>query len=136
MGLLTRAIVPRSVRRATHPVRTAKSAVTPRVVKQARNVLNPVDSAVYYGVERPLNTKRKRKGRTAQAQQVEYEYVEQVEANTPEKDRLISKIVAAVAIVVIAGYVVLSLVFGWVPVLLGTIAFGWVAIKIAGDWQR
>jgi uncharacterized protein YqhQ len=131
MGLLTRALVPRSVRRATHPVRTAKSAVTPRVVKQARNVMNPVDSAVYYGIERPLNTKpRKSRKGTTQAQQVEYEYVEQVEANTPEKDRAISRIVLAVAAVVIVAYVVLSLIFGWVPVLLSTIAFAYVAYKI------
>ena len=56
MGFLTRAFVPRGVRRAAHPVRTAKSAATPRVVKQARSALNPVDSAVY-NAERALNTK-------------------------------------------------------------------------------
>jgi hypothetical protein len=69
MGMLSRALVPRGVRRAAHPVRTAKSAVTPRVVKQARNVLNPIDSARYYGVERPLNTKprKRRKGSHAAA---------------------------------------------------------------------
>jgi len=67
MGLLTRTFVPRSVRRATHPVRTVKRAATPRVVKQARRSLHPVSNAVY-SVERSLNTKpRKRKGQPPRA---------------------------------------------------------------------
>jgi hypothetical protein len=61
MGFLPRAFVPRSVRRATHPVRTVKRAATPRVVKQAQRSLHPASNAVY-SVERSLNTKpRKRK---------------------------------------------------------------------------
>ncbi len=61
MGFLTRALVPRSVRRATHPVRTVRRAATPRSVKQAGRVLHPVSNAAY-SVERSLNTKpRKRK---------------------------------------------------------------------------
>jgi Flp pilus assembly protein TadB len=56
MGFLSRALVPRGVRRAAHPVRTVKSAATPRVVKQARSALNPIDTAAY-SVERALNTK-------------------------------------------------------------------------------
>jgi hypothetical protein len=65
MGFLSRALIPRGVRRAAHPVRTAKSAVTPRTVKQARRVLNPIDSAVY-SAERALNTKpRKRRSNPA-----------------------------------------------------------------------
>jgi hypothetical protein len=47
MGFFSRMLVPRSVRRAMHPVRTAKSAATPRVVKRARRAMNPVDSILY-----------------------------------------------------------------------------------------
>lgn len=64
MGFLTRAFVPRSVRRAAHPVRTAKRAATPRVVKQAQRSLHPVSNAIY-SAQRSLNTKpRKRKSLT------------------------------------------------------------------------
>jgi hypothetical protein len=34
MGFLSRLLVPRGVRRATHPVRTVKRAATPKVVKR------------------------------------------------------------------------------------------------------
>jgi hypothetical protein len=47
MGFITRAVVPRSVRRAAHPVRTARRAATPRSVKSARRALHPVDNALY-----------------------------------------------------------------------------------------
>jgi hypothetical protein len=56
MGFLSRMFVPRGVRRAMHPVRTVKRAVTPKPVKQVRRALHPIDNAVY-GVERSLNTK-------------------------------------------------------------------------------
>lgn len=57
MGFLSRALVPRGVRRATHPVRTVKRAATPKTVKQIQHAAHPIDNAIY-GVERSLNTKR------------------------------------------------------------------------------
>lgn len=60
MGMLSRMLVPRSVRRAMHPVRTAKRAVTPRSIKRAQRALHPIDNAVY-SFERSLNTKRRRR---------------------------------------------------------------------------
>ena len=64
MGFLSRLLVPRSVRRAAHPVRTVKRAATPEVVKKATRVMHPIDNAVY-GVERSVATSlrsgRKRK---------------------------------------------------------------------------
>jgi DNA-directed RNA polymerase subunit K/omega len=60
MGFFSRLLVPRSVRRAVHPVRTLKSAATPRVVKRARRVANPVDTALYE-FERGLNTNPRRR---------------------------------------------------------------------------
>jgi hypothetical protein len=57
MGLLTRTLVPRSARRADHPARTVRRAVTPRPVKQAQRALHPIDNAAY-SLERSLNTKR------------------------------------------------------------------------------
>jgi hypothetical protein len=68
VGFLSRLLVPRSVRRAAHPVRAVKRAATPKVVKQARRALHPVDNIVY-GAEREVITslrsgrKRRRKGR-------------------------------------------------------------------------
>jgi hypothetical protein len=38
-----------------HPVRTVKRAATPKVVKQARRAMHPVDNAVY-GAERAVAT--------------------------------------------------------------------------------
>jgi hypothetical protein len=124
MGLLTRALVPRSVRRAAHPVRTAKSAATPRVIKQARNVMNPVDSAVYHGIERPLNTKPRKRTttRTTQAK------AEVATANT--QDRVFGWIVFAIIAFLVAGYVTLSLIFGWLTVLATTLAAGFVIFKL------
>lgn len=58
MGFLTRALVPRGVRHAAHPVRTVKRAATPKAVKQIQHAAHPVSNAIY-GVERSLNTKRK-----------------------------------------------------------------------------
>ena len=68
MGFLSRLLVPRSVRRALHPVRTVKRSATPKVVKNARRALHPVDNFVY-GAERDVITslrsgrKRQRNGR-------------------------------------------------------------------------
>ena len=45
-----------------HPVRTAKSAVTPKSVKRVRRTMHPIDNAVY-GIERSLNTKRRQTSR-------------------------------------------------------------------------
>jgi len=58
MGLLSRVLIPRGVRRAIHPVRTAKRAATRKSVKKLRHSLHPVDNAVY-GFERSLNTKKR-----------------------------------------------------------------------------
>jgi Flp pilus assembly protein TadB len=59
MSLLTRTLVPRSVRRAAHPARTVRRAATPRAVKEAQRLAHPVDNAVY-GATRKLNTKSKK----------------------------------------------------------------------------
>ena len=70
MGFLSRLFVPRSVRRAAHPVRAVKRAATPKVVKKATRAMHPLDNAKY-GVERSVATslrsgrksKQRRKGR-------------------------------------------------------------------------
>ena len=68
MGFLSRLFVPRSVRRAVHPVRTVKRAATPKAVKRATWAMHPLDNAIY-GVERSVATslrsgrKRKRNAR-------------------------------------------------------------------------
>jgi hypothetical protein len=124
MGFLTRALVPRGVRRAAHPVRTAKSAATPRVVKQARSALNPVDSAVY-SAERALNTKPRKQAKPRTLRALD----EPETTNSPETNRMIDRIVLAVVIAVIAVYVTLSLIFGWGPVLVTTVFFGFVIAK-------
>jgi hypothetical protein len=64
MGFLTRLFIPRGVRRAMHPGRAVKRAVTPKVVKRARRSLSPLDNAVY-GLQRSLNTKPRRGSRAA-----------------------------------------------------------------------
>jgi Flp pilus assembly protein TadB len=125
MGMLSRALVPRGVRRAAHPVRTAKSAATPRVVKQARNVVNPIDSARYYGVERPLNTKPRKQGRPRTLAALD----ESETGNTPEQNRAISQAALAVVFAVVVAYIVLSLIFGWAVVLVTTIFLGFVIGK-------
>lgn len=61
MGFVSRMLVPRGVRRAAHPVRTAKRAVTPKTVKQMQRAAHPLDNAVY-GVQRSLNTKPRKSG--------------------------------------------------------------------------
>lgn len=60
MGILTRLLMPRSVRRAMHPTRTLKNALTPKSIKRARRALHPIDNAAY-AVTRSLNTKRRRR---------------------------------------------------------------------------
>ena len=47
MGFFSRLLVPRSVRRAMHPGRAVKRAVTPKTVKRARRALHPIDNAAY-----------------------------------------------------------------------------------------
>jgi hypothetical protein len=64
VGFISRLLVPRSVRRAIHPGRAVKRAVTPKVVKKASRAMHPIDNAVY-SVERSVATSirsgRKRK---------------------------------------------------------------------------
>ena len=66
MGFFSRLLVPRSVRRAMHPGRAVKRAITPKAVKRATRALHPIDNAVY-SIERSAATairsggKRKRK---------------------------------------------------------------------------
>ena len=55
MGFLSRLFVPRSVRRAVHPVRAVKRATTPKAVKKATRAMHPLDNAIY-GVERSVAT--------------------------------------------------------------------------------
>jgi hypothetical protein len=57
MGFLTRLLIPRSIRRAAHPGRAVKRAITPKAVKRARRAMHPVSNAVY-SVERSLNAKK------------------------------------------------------------------------------
>ena len=56
MGFFSRLLIPRSVRRAAHPVRTIKRAATPKVVKKVQRAAHPLDNAIY-GIQRSLNTK-------------------------------------------------------------------------------
>ncbi len=58
MGLLSRMLIPRKVRRVGHPGRAVKRAVTPRSVKKVRHAMHPVSNAKY-SAERSLNTKRR-----------------------------------------------------------------------------
>lgn len=54
--MISRRVVPRGVRRAVHPARTVKSAITPKPVKQLRRAMHPVDNVVY-AAERSLSTR-------------------------------------------------------------------------------
>ena len=64
MGFLSRALIPRKVRRAAHPVRAAKRAVRKAVVPKsvrkvtyaAKQAANPMSAVKYHGIERPLMT--------------------------------------------------------------------------------
>lgn len=62
MGLLTRLLTPRKVRRVVHPGRAVKRAVTPKSVKQVRRTLSPIDNATY-SLTRSLNTKKRRRAK-------------------------------------------------------------------------
>ena len=55
LGFFTRLLIPRSVRRAAHPGRAVKRAITPKAVKNARRALHPIDNA-RYSVERSIAT--------------------------------------------------------------------------------
>lgn len=57
MGILSRIFIPRRVRRAVHPKRVIKSALTPTSIKRARRALHPINYATY-GAARALRTKR------------------------------------------------------------------------------
>ncbi len=69
MGFFSRLFVPRSVRRAVHPGRAVKRAITPKAVKKASRALHPVDNAVY-SIQRSAATAirsgRKRRRHSAQ----------------------------------------------------------------------
>jgi hypothetical protein len=74
MGVLTRLLVPRSVRRAAHPVRTARRAVTPKPIKKikrsvyvATNPLGALEGAAENAVVGALRSKphRSKKTRTS-----------------------------------------------------------------------
>lgn len=66
MGFFSRLLVPRSVRRAMHPGRAVKRALTPKAVKRATRVMHPIDNATY-SIQRSVATSirsgRKRKAR-------------------------------------------------------------------------
>ena len=55
MGFFSRLFIPRSVRRAAHPGRAVKRAVTPKVVKKASRAMHPIDNAAY-SVQRSVAT--------------------------------------------------------------------------------
>jgi hypothetical protein len=55
MGFFSRLLVPRGVRRAMHPGRAVKRAVTPKTVKKMRRAMHPIDNAKY-SVERSIAT--------------------------------------------------------------------------------
>ena len=56
MGFLSRLFIPRSVRRAAHPGRAVKRAITPKAVKRARRTMHPVSNAVYGGLLETLQS--------------------------------------------------------------------------------
>ena len=58
VGFFSRLLVPRSVRRAMHPGRAVKRAVTPKTVKRARRALHPVANAVDSGQRSVATTMR------------------------------------------------------------------------------
>src|SRR6266849_1887554 len=80
MGFWSRLLVPRSVRRAMHPGRAVKRAVTPKVVKKARRAMHPIDN-LQYSVERSIATSL-RSGRKKKRRSRVYRY-----GNCPVKHR-------------------------------------------------
>ena len=66
VGFFSRLFIPRSVRRAVHPGRAVKRAVTPKVVKKASRAMHPIDNAAYSvqrSVATTIRSDRKRKAR-------------------------------------------------------------------------
>jgi hypothetical protein len=61
MGFFSRVFVPRSVRRAVHPGRGVRRAVTPKAVKRLQRATHPIDNA-FYSWQRSLNTKSRPRG--------------------------------------------------------------------------
>lgn len=55
VGFFSRLFVPRSVRRAMHPGRAVKRAMTPKAVRRASRALHPIDNAKY-SIERSAAT--------------------------------------------------------------------------------
>jgi hypothetical protein len=66
VGFFRRRLVPRSVRRVMHPVRTVRRAVTPKPIKKARRALNPLSNAKY-SLERSIPTGRSKSRRRSPA---------------------------------------------------------------------
>jgi hypothetical protein len=70
VGFFSRLLIPRGVRRAVHPGRAVKRAITPKPIKKARRALHPIDNAKY-SVERSIATslrsgrKKRRRRRSA-----------------------------------------------------------------------
>jgi hypothetical protein len=62
MGFLSPLLIPRSVRRAMHPGRAVKLAVTPKSIKRARRALSPIDNA-QYAIERSMATSLRSRGK-------------------------------------------------------------------------
>lgn len=60
MGFFSRLFIPRGIRRAMHPGRAVKRAVTPGPIRKVRRAMHPVDNAVY-AFERSLTTRRPRR---------------------------------------------------------------------------
>jgi hypothetical protein len=64
MGFLSRLFIPRKVRRALHPIRSAKrtvrKAVVPKSVRRATHaasqIANPISAVKYHAIEQPLTT--------------------------------------------------------------------------------
>jgi hypothetical protein len=66
VGFFSRLFIPRSVRRAVHPGRAVKRAITPKPIKKARRAMHPIDNAVYSAqrsVATSIRSGRKRKAR-------------------------------------------------------------------------
>lgn len=55
MAFLTRVFIPRAVRRAAHPGRAVKRAVTPKSVKRIRRAAHPISNAKY-NLERSVSS--------------------------------------------------------------------------------
>ncbi len=68
MGFLSRLLVPRSVRRAMHPVRTVKRAATPKIVKRTERAMHPVDNAIYSAERSAVTSLRSGRKKRAKAQ--------------------------------------------------------------------